>query len=238
MTKTYVLDTSALINFPDIISTIKKHNVVIPGTVIRQLDYLKNNNDESVAWCSRKASRSIEKYQRRNRVKIMGNMRDGLVDMLHSGADNQIVATGIYLKRQGRDVCLLSTDRNMRIAARKYGMTAETGDDREILVKIWTFITWAVFSVPMLAIIALILPSFMTIPALTTDDVTGILVDIMFSGFAITVIPAMMIGWYSGSVPCQSQSSGDRDDIIDDIVTNPAWHNLGCNIYHHSDNDR
>ena len=224
MAKTYVLDTSALINYPDIISTIKGHNVVIPGAVIRQLDYLKNSNDESVAWCSRRASQSIEKYQRKNRVTIMSNMGNGLVDMLHSGADNQIVATGRYLKKQGRNVCLLSTDRNMRIAARKYGMAAETGDDRERKVRIWTFITCVVFSVPMLSIIAIILPSFMTIPAL--KNAVDTLTITMGLGFAITVIPLMIMGCYCGSGPCHSI------DDDENVMTSPFYSSCKGNIYY------
>ena len=212
---------------------------MIPGAVIRQLDYLKNSNDESVAWCSRKASQSIEKYQRRNRVKIMGNMGDGLVDMLHSGADNQIVATGRYLKGQGHNVCLLSTDRNMRIAARKYGMTAETGDDREILEKIWTFITCVVFSVPMLALIApSILPLFITMPDLNASPIKQILGIIVLLGFLITIIPLSITVYYGN----RSRPRQIRDDDNNNTSTSPEFYacrgNLYYNIYHHSDNDR
>ncbi|MCX5814860.1 MAG: PIN domain-containing protein [Proteobacteria bacterium] len=231
MAKTYVLDTSALINYPDIISTIKGHNVVIPGAVIRQLDYLKNSNDESVAWCSRRASQSIEKYQRKNRVTIMSNMGNGLVDMLHSGADNQIVATGRYLKNQGRNVCLLSTDRNMRIAARKYGMAAETGDDREIKVRIWKFITCVVFSVPMLSIIVMGLwkNEIIEIGSKNRGNL-GISIAL---GFVITAISALMAEYYAN----RSRPRYSRDDFDDDdnVMTSAQYSYLEGNYYHKND---
>lgn len=47
------------------------------------------------------------------------------VDILASKADNEIVETAINLKEKGHDVTLLTTDRNMRITARGYGIDAD-----------------------------------------------------------------------------------------------------------------
>ncbi|MEI6155541.1 MAG: PIN domain-containing protein [Deltaproteobacteria bacterium] len=211
MTKTYILDTSALINYPDIISSIKGHNVVIPSTVIRQLDYLKNSSDENVVYCSRRASQSIEKYQRMKNVTITKDMVN--VNMLNSGADNQIVGTGICLKNKGHNVCLLSTDRNMRIAARAYGVEAKTGDDRERKENIWKFITWAVFSVPMLSIL---LPCTGIKLSKYISDYLPITAAV---GFVITFIPVIMMVYYSN----RSRPSYSEDSIYDDTTLNPEY---------------
>ena len=211
MTKTYVLDTSALINYPDIISTIKGHNVVIPSAVIRQLDYLKNSNNESVAYCSRRASQSIEKYQKMKNITITRNMVN--VNILDNLADNQIVGTGVWLKNKGHNVYLLSTDRNMRIAARAYGVKTATGDDRERKENIWKFITWAVFSVPMLLIILGIL-SFTGPITKICDNTMSTLIIAIGLGFVITAIPALMKEYYSDrSKPLYSGCYYEEDDV-------------------------
>jgi rRNA-processing protein FCF1 len=227
MAKTYVLDTSALINYPDIISTIKRHNVVIPGAVIRQLDYLKDSDDKSAAWCSRMASQSIEKYQRMKNVTITRDMVK--VNMLNSGADNQIVGTGIWLKNNGHNVCLLSTDRNMRIAARTYGIEAESGDDRERKEKIWKFITCVVFSVPMLSIIVMILPAMGYMPRISDNTMKYFFIAISL-GFVITLISALMMIYYAN----RSGPRYSRDDFDDDdnVMTGCRHSYLEGNIYH------
>lgn len=228
MTKTYVLDTSALINYPDIISSIKGHNVVIPSAVIRQLDYLKKSNDESVAWCSRRASQSIEKYQRMKNITITKDMVN--VNMLNSGADNQIVGTGIWLKNQGHNACLLSTDRNMRIAARAYGVGAKTGDDRERKENIWKFITCAVLAVPMFSIIVSVLSTIGAIPVVSNDNTQENLAMIMFLGFAITVIPFIMMEYYHSKTSRPLYSGDDFDD--DNVMTSAQHSYLEGNMYH------
>ena len=65
----YVLDTSALLEDPGIVN-ILNGEVFIPASVIRQLDYLKNNSDIDRAMASRKASREIEKAISNNRTTI------------------------------------------------------------------------------------------------------------------------------------------------------------------------
>jgi len=119
MKKTYVFDTSALIEIPDMISQFKRHNVFIPTPVIRQLDGLKNDENELVAYNARIASQYIEAYQGKN-IRLISQWEP--INILNNEADNQIVGSVVWLKRNGYDPILVSTDRNMRIVAREYGI--------------------------------------------------------------------------------------------------------------------
>jgi len=129
--KTYVLDTSVLIDNPGIISDLAKENkVVIPLTVIRQLDGLKNSENEEKAEKARKASRVILKAQEENKVEVLNNFKK--IDALSNEADNKIIGTCLMLKEKEKEskekennVNLLTTDVNMKIAAQSMGIGTE-----------------------------------------------------------------------------------------------------------------
>jgi len=57
-TKTYVFDTSYLIEHPDAINNITG-NLVIPAIVLKQLDGLKNSEKEDTSKRARAASNAI-----------------------------------------------------------------------------------------------------------------------------------------------------------------------------------
>lgn len=119
--KIYILDTSTLIENPEIINPYKAEDYfVVPAVVLRQLDGLKNN--PATSYNARKASQYIEQMQAEERLAVTD--RHIPVNMLDSKADNMIVGTAIFTKENVDDyeVCLASTDRNMRIAANYYGV--------------------------------------------------------------------------------------------------------------------
>ena len=119
--KVYVLDTSTLIENPEIINPYKAEDYfVIPAVVLRQLDGLKNN--PATSYNARKASQYIEQMQAEERLAVTDRYIP--VNMLENKADNMIVGTAIFTKENVDDyeVCLASTDRNMRIAANYYGV--------------------------------------------------------------------------------------------------------------------
>ena len=150
--KTYVLDTTVLINNPDIVSRLKG-KVVIPLAVIGQLDGLKNNEDIVVAQRARQASRAILEAQTKGKVEIMNNFKKG-IKTLDSEADNKIIGTCLTLKEQGEDVNLLTTDVNMRITARSMGVgTKEIEGRRRRKAKVWSIITLCLFSLAMILMI-------------------------------------------------------------------------------------
>jgi rRNA maturation endonuclease Nob1 len=120
--KTYVLDTTVLMDNAEIIEHLKDSRIVIPLTVIKQLDGLKKSEDKDKAEKSRKASRIILEAQRENKVEVANNFKN--IDALSSEADNKIIGTCLMLKEKEKegDVNLLTTDVNMKIAAQSVGI--------------------------------------------------------------------------------------------------------------------
>lgn len=135
LSQIYVTDTSALIEDPTLFSKLTGR-IVIPLSVIKQLDLQKNSADEFIARTSRQVTRYLDD------ISASGNIVTGIrinnratvsmlnsydtVDTLDSVADNRIVGTAKRLTREsvGQHIVLLTTDRNMRIAARSLGIDA------------------------------------------------------------------------------------------------------------------
>ena len=59
--KTYVLDTNVLLHDPMAITAFKQHRVVIPMTVLEELDHIKDRHDKSVSREARIAIQMIDK---------------------------------------------------------------------------------------------------------------------------------------------------------------------------------
>lgn len=116
-----VVDTSAFITYPSLISHIEGQ-VFVPLSVIKQLDGLKNNSDTNVSKQARSASFFIEKAIKENKVALLTQF--DRIDALDSESDNRIVGAAVRLKNSHPDsrVVLIATDRNMRIAAEGYGI--------------------------------------------------------------------------------------------------------------------
>jgi len=118
-TKTYVFDTSYLIEHPEAINNITG-DLVIPAIVLKQLDGLKTSDKEDTAKRVRAASNAILESQRSGRLKIVGEFKK--VDMLASYVDNMVVGTAVKMKETCSKVVLLTTDTNMKIAAESAGL--------------------------------------------------------------------------------------------------------------------
>lgn len=132
----YVIDTSILIDRPSVIFELEG-TVILPRTVIRQLDKLKNSGDRYKTLQARKASSIIDSLTDENPASDSVQISDTSVlkivnkyvpiEDLVSAADNKIVGTAIIFNKEMRGaekVILLTTDKNMRVAARTYGIEA------------------------------------------------------------------------------------------------------------------
>ena len=133
--KTYVLDTTVLIEDPDVMYKLGNSLIVIPMAVIKELDGLKRSDVGSVAQAARAVARTLD------RLGSYGDLREGVklssggvlkvyngsetVDGLASEADNRIVGAAVRLQREVSNVTLLTTDGNMRTVARVSGVKAE-----------------------------------------------------------------------------------------------------------------
>ena len=141
--KVYVLDTTVLIDAPSIIYDLKGL-IAVPITVIRQLDGLKKSENTDVALKARRASRMLDEITARGDPVTGITMPNGSIfklarkytpiDTLDNISDNKIVGTAEALKKEAAndgDVTVLTTDVNMRIAARERGVKAPNNFGKE-----------------------------------------------------------------------------------------------------------
>lgn len=140
--KTYVLDTSALLIYPDLMFRLEGCEVVIPKAVVRELTGLIHHIQKPLAEAAEKVLDTLHFFG--------GDLSAGVglltgvtlrtydayepIDDLVSAADNRIVGAAISLKNEnGGEVIVLSTDTNMRNVARAYGLTAKVPCFRDAL---------------------------------------------------------------------------------------------------------
>ena len=134
MKKHFVLDTNVLLHNADAISSFADNIVVLPMTVIEELDKFKSRNDE-LARNARQVIRSLDKLRAR------GHLGDGVImendgelrifierdeaavgGMDLSIPDNRILAVAHYFQVQGEKVIFVSKDINARLKADALGI--------------------------------------------------------------------------------------------------------------------
>lgn len=144
----YVLDTNVLIHDPTAIWNFDEHHVVLPMTVLEELDSLKSGRG-SVAADSRQAIREIDRILGKAAPldvekgvaieRITDGEQSGHLSVLMSDAsqtpeilpphlnDNKILnaVVGLCQKHPKRKVVLVTKDINMRLKARACGIDAQ-----------------------------------------------------------------------------------------------------------------
>jgi len=151
-TKTYVLDTNVLLHDPTAINGFSEHQVVIPMTVLEELDHIKERLDKTVSREARIAIQLIDKVvdaatpqQIQAGVEVPGSTLEGRLGTLaiypdqlisdnsqvpyldatqDQANDNRIINVAIRLQAGNPDsfVCLVTKDINMRIKAKGSGL--------------------------------------------------------------------------------------------------------------------
>ena len=151
--KIFVLDTSVIIYDHLAVKNFKEHDVVIPITVLEELDNFKKGNDTK-NFAAREFTRYIDKISLGNTlqdwVKINGKNHGMLkIEMRQNSkldaekifgerkADHKILNTALYLseKYPDRRVVLITKDINLRIKAKSLSLNAEdyeTGKIKDI----------------------------------------------------------------------------------------------------------
>lgn len=148
MQKIYVLDTNVLLHDPTAIQAFHEHRVVIPMTVLEELDTIKDRKQKDVSREARIAISSIDNLLSDATPKQM--QRGVLISPQHPGTlsifadqliaetimgpfvnaspqqnnDNRIINVALTLQKQNPDdfVCLVTKDINMRIKAKGSGL--------------------------------------------------------------------------------------------------------------------
>ncbi|MCE2773457.1 MAG: PhoH family protein [Bacteroidetes bacterium] len=141
--KIFVLDTSVIIYDHDAVKNFKEHDVVVPITVLEELDNFKKGNDTK-NFAAREFTRYVDKISGRNTLKDWVNINGrghGMfkIEMNQSAsvdaekvfgerkADHKILNAALHLSEQypDRKVVLVTKDINLRIKAKSLNLIAE-----------------------------------------------------------------------------------------------------------------
>lgn len=150
--KTYVLDTNVLLHDPTAVTAFKQHHVVIPMTVLEELDHIKDRHDKTVSREARIAIQMIDKVvdnatpqQIQEGVEMPVANAEGVAGTLAIFADqrlvddssvpylddtpaqandNRIINVALRLQAENPNefICLVTKDINMRIKAKGSGL--------------------------------------------------------------------------------------------------------------------
>jgi len=141
-TKIFVLDTNVILHDFKSIFHFEEHDVVIPITVLEELDKFKKGND-LINFHAREFMRDLDKLSGERLFSdgvSLGNGRGRLFletgkpftpEMLESfaekTADHRILAVAVYYKNKFPDMetCLVTQDINLRMKAKSLGMMSE-----------------------------------------------------------------------------------------------------------------
>ncbi len=138
MQKIYVLDTNVLIHAPYALESFEDNHIVLPVTVLEELDGLKNKEGETGSN-ARQVIRYLEK------LRLCGNLTTGiplssggsvkietnhidvaLPDGFHStGNDNRILKICKGISQSGNEAILVTRDIILRVKAQIMGIPAE-----------------------------------------------------------------------------------------------------------------
>ncbi len=150
MQKTFILDTNVLIHDPEAIMAFSDNKVVIPMTVIEELDRVKQFRD-NIGYNARQVTRKIDDFRK------MGSLyegvtinKEGIFKVIRINGkgewpagldphkkDNLIIQTAYNLLKTEKKVIFISKDLNARIKADVLGI--ETQDYEKQKVKIVDF---------------------------------------------------------------------------------------------------
>lgn len=142
--KTFVLDTNVILHDPMSMFSFEGSRVVLPLTVIEELDTFKRNNDErgrSARFVSRKLDElrkggklsSWVPLEHGGKLKVEIQVSDGLPKAFSAHTkDNEILSCALYLKKQGENIVFISKDINLRIKAESLGLETQDYEKEKV----------------------------------------------------------------------------------------------------------
>jgi len=144
MNKVFILDTNVLLNDPLSIYKFEEHDVVIPISVIEEIDHFKKELSD-VGRNAREVSRILDRLRIKGKlssgIPIFDDRKDSghlfvylghnmqiLPELLEDSTDNHILAIALTMQKQfgkERNVIIITKDSNLRIKADAFGIEAE-----------------------------------------------------------------------------------------------------------------
>ncbi len=144
MQKCFVLDTNVLIHNPFAIYSFADNKVVIPITVIEELDRFKTSADKN-GMHARQVLREIDALIKKGALKKGAKMKNKGTLLIDFGPrralipnfnvalpDNKIIATAYHLQKKGHTVFFISKDVNARIKAEALGIKARDYEKEKV----------------------------------------------------------------------------------------------------------
>jgi hypothetical protein len=148
--RTVVIDTNVLLSRPDVVNDFPGVDVVIPETVLAEIDKLKTARvDPDLRYHGRLISRILfdlsEQGPLNEGVELAGGgdlrvvgLREGAAlpeGLTGRNADDRILAVALQLRAEGAEVTLVTNDLNMLLKAQSFGLTVERVEDEESFVR-------------------------------------------------------------------------------------------------------
>lgn len=137
MKKVYILDTNVLIHDPLSFTKFEDNSVVIPISVIEELDTFKHAGDER-GKSARIVSRKLDEHRVKGKLNAGVKMENGgtlIVDLDHvqvlpkefklTEMDNRILNTAYWYEQKKHSAILVTKDINLRLKAEAVGLKAE-----------------------------------------------------------------------------------------------------------------
>lgn len=154
MVKTFVLDTNVLLHSAQALEAFEDNRVVIPMTVIEELDKFKKNQDE-LGRNSRQVIRKLDQYRKKGRLaagvpldNAIGRKPAGIIQVITGDdfkgmpesmdmnvPDNRIIRVAAMLnaeKKPGEVVRLISKDLNLRLRADALGIEVDDFERQKV----------------------------------------------------------------------------------------------------------
>lgn len=135
--KHFVLDTNVLLHNPNAVFKFEEHEVVIPLTVLEELDQFKKNNDET-GRNARAVIRALDSLRAKGSLfeGVVWNEQGGCIriDRCDSGlpfaldldkADNRILSVAHALHASGKRTIFITKDINARLKGDALGIPSE-----------------------------------------------------------------------------------------------------------------
>lgn len=143
--KHFVLDTNVLLHNPNAIFMFADNHVVIPFTVIEELDTFKKQSDD-LGRSAREVIRHLDRLRLEGNltegvpvretggtVRVLYDQTAGIIDGLaHDTPDNRILSCAIRLKQQGHRVVFITKDINCRIKSDALGLHTEDFEAQKV----------------------------------------------------------------------------------------------------------
>ena len=135
-TNFYVVDTSTLVNKPKLISFFsgnKKDMLIIPTTVLTELDKLKTSEDTDESYKAREVIRQIEQFKSAKWMNLRENSNVELLPRELNNGSNDNLILSVALKYYLKQPTLITDDINFRNIASSQGiqsMDSKTFEDK------------------------------------------------------------------------------------------------------------